>query len=154
MANTKDYDPKKVVVTIGPYTAEGFADGTFITVSRNNQAWNVVSGASGEHARSKSNDLSGTFELTLMQTSATNDILSQYMVLDEASNSGKFPIYIEDINGGTKIGAAQAWVQQPPSVEFGKELGDRVWTIEAGEIDYVVGGTDTVATKVSPVDFS
>jgi len=153
MANTKDYDPKKVVVTIGPYTAEGFADGSFITATRNNQTWNTVSGASGEHARSKSNDKSGTFELTLLQTSATNDILNQYMLLDENSNAGKFNFGITDENGITVVASTQAWVQQPPSVEFGKELGDRAWTIESGSILFTVGGTDVLATEVQAIEF-
>lgn len=155
MANTKDYDPTKVTVLIGGlYTVEGFADGPFITASRTNQTWNLISGASGEHSRSKSQDKSGTFELTLMQTSATNNILSQYMLLDENSGQGKFPIIILDAAGKTVVESTQAWVQQPPSVEYGKELGDRTWTLEAGSIEFYVGGIDVPdAADVEPVSF-
>lgn len=143
MANTKDYDPRKVTITVGGSIIEGFADGTFVTVSRNNQTWTTASGASGEHARSKSNDRSGTVELTLMQTSASNDVLSAFMQLDESNlNAGKFPFSLTDANGNTLIAAVEMWVQQPPSVEYGKELGDRVWTLEAGDIKMFVGGTD------------
>jgi hypothetical protein len=146
MANTKDYDPNKVTITVGGNIIEGFADSTFVTVSRNNQTWAVASGASGEHARAKSNDKTGNVELTLMQTSASNDILSAYMLLDESSaNSGKFPFAISDANGNTLIAAVEMWVQQPPSVEYGKELGDRVWTLEAGDLEMFVGGTDVPA---------
>ncbi len=143
MANTKDYDPKKVTITVGSHILEGFADGTFVTVSRTNQTWTVKSGASGEHARAKSNDRSGTIELTLMQTSASNDFLSLLMALDESSASGgKLPFTLLDAHGKTAVGAAEAWIRQPPSVEYGKELGDRVWTLEAGDIEFFVGGTD------------
>lgn len=143
MANTKDYDPKKVTITVGTHIVEGFADGTFVTVSRNNQTWNTVSGASGEHGRSKSNDRSGTIELTIMQTSASNDVLSSFMALDEtSSNGGKFPFKLIDAHGKTAVATVEAWIQQPPSVEYGKELGDRSWTLEAGDIEFFVGGTD------------
>lgn len=139
---TKDYDPLKVSILLGSHIAGGFADGTFVTINRNNQAWSLVRGASGESARAKSNDKSGTFELTLMQTSITNDFLTSKMLLDEAPGSlGKFPVVITDAHGLTVLAATEVWVQQPPSVEYGKEMSDRVWTLEAGDIDFYVGGT-------------
>ena len=141
--STKDYDPNGVVISLGPpigegatVTMEGFADGTFITVNRNNPNWSVMSGASGETARARSNDLTGTVELTLMQSSASNNILSAFLTADEATNSGKFSFYMEDGASGTVISAAEMWVQQAPTVEFGKELGDRVWTLETGQLVY------------------
>ncbi len=140
---TKDYDPLKVAITINGQTVEGFADGTYISVSRNNQSWTVQSGASGETARAKSNDRSGIVELTLMQTSAFNDILSGLFFSDEGElNAGKFVFALIDQNGNTNLAADQMWVQQPPTVEFGKELGDRVWTLETGSLLYIsAGGT-------------
>ena len=138
----KDYDPKKVTVNLGGHIAQGFADGTFVSASRNNQSFNLVSGASGEIARAKSQDKSGTLELTFMQTSETNDFLSGKMLADEGPlNAGKFAVSIIDANGSTVLAATECWVQQPPTVEFGKELGDRVWTLEAGELLFNVGGT-------------
>lgn len=150
--NTKDYDPLNVVITLDSHIVSGFADGTYITVTRNNQTWNTVAGASGEHARAKSNDRTGTVEITLMQTSITNDWLSNKLYADEMKgNTGKFKLSIIDGNGPlddtnvlgqTTINALEAWVQQAPSVEFGKELSDRVWTIEAGDLEFIrVGGT-------------
>jgi len=140
---TKDYDPNKVSIYIDGQPVEGFADGTFISISRNNQTWTVASGASGETARSKSNDKSGTVELTLMQTSAFNNVLSGKLLADEGdTNAGKFLFTLVDTNGNTDLIADQMWVQQPPTVEFGKELGERVWTLETGNLIYLsAGGT-------------
>ena len=138
----KDYDPKKVVLTIGGHPIEGYADGTFITVSRNNQMWTLHSGASGETARSKSNDLSGTVEIVLMQTSVSNDVLSAKVKADELTNGGKFILGIDDEHGKTVIGALEAWVQQQPSSEFAKELSDRTWIIETGNLQMFIGGTE------------
>ena len=141
--STKDYDPNGVVISLGPpigegatLVIEGFADGTFITVNRNNPNWSLMSGASGETARAKSNDRTGTVELTLMQSSASNNILSAFLSADELSNSGKFSFYMEDASSKTVISASEMWVQQAPTVEFGKELGDRVWTLETGQLTY------------------
>jgi len=137
----KDYDPKKVTINLGGHIAQGFADGSFVSISRNNQSFNLVSGAGGEVARAKSQDKSGTIELTLMQTSETNDFLSGKMIADEGPTSaGKFAFGLIDANGTTVVAATEVWVQQPPTVEYGKELGDRVWTLEAGELLFNVGG--------------
>ena len=139
---TKTYDPKNVTVLIGAHIASGFADGTFINASRNNQMWTVQSGASGETARSKSGDLSGTIELTFMQTSETNDILSGYAIADESNfSNGTFPITITDGNGATLLSGLQSWIQKQPDVELGKDLSERTWTIETGELLMNVGGT-------------
>ena len=138
----KDYDPKKVVLTIGGHPVEGYADGTFITVSRNNQMWTLQSGASGETARSKSNDRSGTVEIVLMQTSVSNDVLSTKVKDDDLNNSGKFVLGIDDEHGKTVIAGLESWVQQQPSTEFAKELSERTWIIETGDLEMFIGGTE------------
>ncbi len=138
----KDYDPKKVTCTYAGHTFEGYADGTFITVSRNNQMWTAQVGASGEGARSKSNDRSGTVELSLMMTSKSNDFLSARAALDELNGSGKGVLGILDENGTTIVGATEAWVQQIPSMEYGKELSERTWVLETTDLEIFIGGTD------------
>ena len=139
--STHSYDPSQVVISIGGQTVSGFADGTFITVSRNNPTWSLTSGASGETCRAKSNDWSGTIELTLMQSSSMNNFLSAKMLLDELSNNGKFAFNLLDADGTTLVSALECWVQQAPSVEYGKELSDRTWTLETGDLVYTsVGG--------------
>ncbi|TDI74601.1 MAG: DUF3277 family protein [Betaproteobacteria bacterium] len=138
----KDYDPKKVTLNLGGHIAQGFAEGTFITVARNNDMWTLQSGASGETARSKSNDRSGTIEVTLMQTSITNDYLASKAALDESDlNGGKFAAGLMDANGTTLVGAVELWVKQQPSMELAKELSDRTWMLETGDLEMFVGGT-------------
>jgi hypothetical protein len=139
---TKDYDPLKVVLTIGGVAIEGYADGTFITVARNNQMWTLQSGASGETARSKSNDRSGTVEIVLMQTSMSNDLLSGKVKADELTNGGKFLLGIDDEHGKTLVAGLESWVQQQPSTEFAKELSERTWIIETGDLEMFIGGTE------------
>ena len=80
------YDPANVIVSIGGTPMSGFADGTFVMVSRDEDIFSKVSGADGEVSRAKSNNRSGSLTLTLMQTSMSNDVLSAIAVLDEISN--------------------------------------------------------------------
>lgn len=139
---TKDYDPKKVKILLGGHLVGGFSDGTFLSISTNNPLWTLAAGASGEFARSKSNDKSATIEITLMQTSISNNVLSSFALSDTTSNTGKFLLTIVDENGFSAYTAAEAWVQQMPSVSYGKEISDVSWTIETGCLSpHFAGGT-------------
>jgi hypothetical protein len=101
-----------------------------------------VGGADGEQARAKSNDKSGTFTFTLMQTSLSNAILQGFATADELSNNGTFPVLIRDNNGSELETAAIAWVRKPADRGRGKELENREWTVETGELIMVGGGTE------------
>lgn len=137
-ATINDYDPMKVSVLVNYVPVTGFADGTFVSVNRNNPTWNTVSGASGEVVRSKSNDKTGTIEITLMQSSAFNSTMKGLMLADETSNAGKFTIQVIDNNTGKEIiGATEGWINQPPQIEYGKEQSERQWTITVGKLLYV-----------------
>ncbi len=136
----KTYDPKKVSVIVGGHIVEGYADGTFVGVARNNDAWTRTGGADGEQTRAKSNDKSGTVTLTLMQSSLSNAILSGFTTADELNNGGTFPLLVKDSNGSEVHAAEIAWVQKRSDSGFGKENENREWVIETGELNMIGGG--------------
>jgi len=139
---TKSYDPANVTVIIGGHIVEGYADGTFVNVARNNDAWNRVGGADGEQARAKSNDKSGTFTLTLMQSSLSNAIMQGFAAADELSNGGTFPVLVKDGNGSELAAAEIAWVRKASDKGYAKENSNREWMIETGELTLAGGGID------------
>lgn len=136
----KTYDPKNTQIIVGGHIVQGFDDGTFIKVERNNDAFTLKVGADGEGARNKSNDKSGTFEITLLGSSASNDALSGFATADELNNGGVVPVLVKDDNGTTLAEALTAWVRKKAPVEFGKEITSRVWVIETDSLDILVGG--------------
>lgn len=137
---TKTYDPQKVLITYRGALLTGFADGTFVNVSRAADAFTLTVGADGESARAKSADKSGTVRITLLQTSQSNDVLSAFAAQDEATGLGTGPLMVKDAFGTTLVMAAQAWIQKLPDVEFGKETGSREWAFQAGELAVALGG--------------
>jgi hypothetical protein len=139
------YDPKQVILTVGGVPITGFADGTFITVERSNDSFTKSSGADGIVTRVKQNDKSGTITCTLAQTSPSNDILSAQAVLDEQSNAGVVPVQCKDNSGRTVLFSAFAWIRKPPSVEFGKEVSNREWPMDAADLDINVAGNPIAA---------
>lgn len=134
------YDPKLLVVTFGGVPIVGYADGTFLTVERTNDMWSMVSGASGEASRAKSNDRTGTAVLTLKQTSPSNDVLSNFAQVDEATNLGVYPLTAKDALGTTTVFSAQGFIRKIPAMEFAKEISNREWTIMLADLVVYVGG--------------
>ena len=135
----RTYDPKQVIITVGGVPMSGFSDGTFLEIDRNEPTWNMVVGADGLVTRGKTNNFSGTMTLTLKQSSPSNDVLSGFMAIDEASNAGVFPILVKDLSGNSIYFAGQAWVTQYANSTFGKDISDRQLTLSLAEADIFVG---------------
>lgn len=134
------FDPKSVIVVIGGVPMSGYADGTFLEVTADNQQFTKVVGADGFTTRVKSNNYGGIMTLTLAQSSPSNDVLSGFLALDRAANAGVVPILIKDMSGTTIIFSATGWIQQFPDITFGNEMNNRAWAIDLAEIDILVGG--------------
>lgn len=136
----KTYDPKKVAIVIGGVPMSGFADDTFVKVSRKEDLFTMYVGADGETARAKSNNRSGEMTLTLAQTSPSNDVLSAFHLADELDNAGVVPILIKDLSGTSVFFSAAGWIRKAPDAEFGKEINTREWVFDLAAVDVFVGG--------------
>jgi len=134
------YSPEDVRIVMGGVLITGYADGTFITVSRDEQAYNKVTGADGKVSRARSANRSGTAVITLKQTSPANDILTGFMLADEAGDQGVVPFLVIDGSGRTINGSSAAWVQQAPDQAFSKDIENREWTIDLSAVDMFIGG--------------
>jgi hypothetical protein len=140
MAGVKTYDPKKVIITLGPTVITGYAKDTFVKAGRIADTVTSEAGASGEVARALNADHRGTIELTLMQTSISNDFLSAQAVIDENTGAGALPFLMTDLRGTTILSARNAWVKKYADSEFGQGLSNRAWSIETDELEIFVGG--------------
>lgn len=136
----RTYDPKQVAINIGGAPMQGFADGTFLNVERENDAFQKVVGADGVVSRAKSNDRSGLATLTLVQTSPSNDLLSALAVADELQNAGVVPITVKDLEGRTTYFAGTGWIRKMADSEFSNEITNREWAIDLAEVDVFIGG--------------
>jgi hypothetical protein len=139
----KVYDPKDVTVIFGPTgQITGYADGTFVTIEKNEEAFALQVGTDGEGTRSKSNNQSGRITISLMQSSASNDILSTIHTADLEVGTGVFPLLVKDLQGNSIFEASQAWITSFPSSEYGREAAAREWVIETDQLIMFPGGND------------
>lgn len=136
----KRYNARDVLVIVGGAPMEGFADGEFVVVERNEDSFSLVVGADGEGARAASNNKSGKLTLTLLQTSKSNAVLAALNQADELTGSGVFPVLVKDNNGADLHEASTAWIAKPAPAPYGKTISNRQWVIETDSLITFPGG--------------
>ena len=136
----KTYDPKNVSLILGGQIIQGYTDGTFINVERNEDMFSMKVGVDGIGTRAKTNNKSGKITITLHQSSPSNDYLSTLALADENANAGAVPMLMRDNNGTSLCTSLTMWVKKMANAEYGKEVGNRVWVLESDEIIMFNGG--------------
>lgn len=138
---SQTYDPGQIAITAFGIPVTGTADGTFVNVERNADAFAVIAGADGETTRTRSRDKTGLITVTLRAESPTNDLLTQAYLADQAGlPTGRGPVQIADLNGTTLAYAADAWIKKLPAIGYAKENGTREWVFETGSLEMRPGG--------------
>lgn len=143
----RTYDPKEISMIVGGKIISGYADGSFLTVERNNPSWNLQIGSDGEAVRAKSNDKSGKFTITLQQGSPLNADLAAFAKSDEVNGGGVFSVLIKDNNGTSLHSAETAWIVQPSTSEYARENGSREWVIETDNLESMPGGNSVTVAQ-------
>jgi len=133
------YDPKDLSVIVGGIPITGFAPGSFVTITYDEDSWALSVGPDGEAVRSKSNVKSATVELSLMHGAIANQVLSGFRVADEATNAGLVPLQILDRGTGTLHSAEAAWVQKQPDMDYQPEAQPIGWTLRTASMDQNIG---------------
>lgn len=126
------YDAKDVSVIVNGTYLTGFAEGTFVSYSKDEEQWNVSVGALGDTARAKVNNPLGTITVTLQQTSP------QVSMLNKLATSGKL-VGVRIIHKGTntqKVGGNQCFIKKPADGEYSDEVSNREFEISV--LDYSI----------------
>lgn len=135
------YDPTEQFITFAGQLIDGFAPGTFIKVSRNEDGWTFFPSNSGGGARARNPNKSGRFEFTLLRSSPANAILSAIAVADELSGSGVGECLVVDRSTAAASCMAQnAWIMKVADYERAKEVGEITWIIETDDVTIIHDG--------------
>lgn len=140
----KTYDPKKFDLIFGGVPLnKGVADGTFLVVSSVGPGFTSKSGVDGESTRTRMHDRRYVARLTLMQTSAINDILSAAYAADRNGNEngrGVASFSVQDRAGTTVLESAKAYIADDPDLTLEAEASTREWVFELTEVSVTHGG--------------
>lgn len=136
----KTYDPAALIVTFRGILLSGFAEDTLVKIARAEESFRLKVGTTGETARARNRNRSGSVEMHIMQSSSDNDLLSAIMIEDEAFGTGVGAFMTRDTLGTTLVNGDGCYLEKPADTEFAKEIGARVWKVIVPDMDMFVGG--------------
>ena len=144
----RTFDPAQVKITLAlPSSAtvlSGYADGTFVKITRSGDAFEKKKGADGTVDRINKNAYDFEVEITLKQTSPYNAILAGILAGDQVSNEGVFPLTVADQSGPaaapSTFFAPQAWIVKDPEVSYSDSLQNYTWKFATGAGANYIGG--------------
>ena len=139
---TRIYDSNQVQVAFAGVPVQGYADGDFLTITPETDAFTSVAGTDGDVSRSKTNDRRHTVEIILMSTSPTNDLFSAIYLADlnTAGGAGVGAFLVTDLNGTSLFTGGNAWIMKLPDVTYGREANERTWTLQVDKLVAFIGG--------------
>lgn len=141
------YSPSDVIVSLaGIHTVTGYADGIFIRIMKEAKPFEKARAMNGEISRIYNDDDVFRVELTLMQSSSSNNYLSMLYNIDAATRIGKFPLFIKDTRGQTQFLSATTWIEQIPDVTFSNGMETRTWVFGCSDAAIMVAGNSAVST--------
>ena len=140
------YSPEDVVVVLAngsfSHVINGYADGTFIGISREVPASTLYVGSDLSNARVIRANKASTVTLSLHQASESNDVLSQLLANDEVArdNTWLFSLTIKDNTGRSLYFSPQAFISIEPDRSFSTGIENRDWGIQCVSLQGVTGG--------------
>jgi hypothetical protein len=143
----KRYDAAQVTVLICNLLIDsGFAEngGEFLTIQQDADDYEDVTGVDGEVARSASNNRAATIELTLMQTSDGNTVLTALqnagLLAKNGSDVGSFLVR-DRVSGLRMYTATKCWIAKAPDASFASKVGNVKWKIRVADLGRVDAGS-------------
>ncbi len=140
---TSTINPDEVSFILDDHLVDGYTNGTQISVVYNNDGFIPFVGNTGETARVATNDYSAIIEVTLMQSSLSNDVFSEKHNTDLRNGDNVFDVAFKDNKGTTTLDGSGAYILKFADVTIGNTVESRVWRVYVGYLEGVVGGNFT-----------
>ncbi len=145
------YSPEEVTILVMGVPLEGVVDGTFVSVTRQAPVFTSSSTADGRITRTYNAADIWNIQFTLMNTSPSNGFLDKLVLLDRVTKRGKFPLMIKDGFGGTLIFSTTTWIEELPTITYGVEMTERVWTLKSANAVVSINGNDEPSGLIEDV---
>jgi hypothetical protein len=137
---TSTIDPDENSLIFDGHLVAGYAKGTQVTISYSEDAFTEVVGNDGEVSRTKSNVRSATVEVTVLQSSFTNDAFSDRHNEDLLNGNKVVQLSFKDNRGTTTLDGSGAYIKKFADVTISDTTESRVWTIFVSYLEGKVGG--------------
>lgn len=146
------YIPESVNCLIGGIIpVEGFVDGTFISVDKDEMPYSSIRMPDGTVARKKNNSQTYTITITLHNGAETNNLLTKMWQIDELTDRGKFPLLIKDQSGSDLLFSTESWIEGIPSMTKSNAIDSRVWVIKSAYAVINIGGNESPSDLINDI---
>jgi hypothetical protein len=136
------YNSAKVSANVNGVPISGFAKGSKVKVTRNQDSFSLDVGGDGEGCWNKGNDRSGKIEMRLMYSSLSNAYLTGLMQFDELTGKGLVPIGVRDASGASAAFASKARIVKPPEADWQDKPGEVTWVFESHDVTILLMGIE------------
>lgn len=134
-----NYCPEDINCLAFGIPLNGFAEGTFITISKDKVPYGTTETADGLTARLFTNSQTYTIQLTFHRGSTSNDILTKLWRLDELTQRAKFPLFIKDLSGTDLFFSTNTWIEALPNMVQSSSFDSRTWILRSSQAVINVG---------------
>lgn len=146
------YIPESVNCLIGGIIpVEGFVDGTFISVDKDEMPYSSIRMPDGTVARKKNTSQTYTITITLHNGAETNNLLTKMWQIDELTDRGKFPLLIKDQSGSDLLFSTESWIEGIPSLTKSNAIDSRVWVIKSAYAVINIGGNEEESSLLQDI---
>lgn len=139
-AQVKTYKPSDLKLIIaGSYQVGGIVSISLTFPER----YKIVKGIKGQHTRVRNRDTSCVIAVELLQTSVSNDILSDIVSQDILTGKGRLSISVQDVAGTSRFETSNAFISSYPQTNYSTELSTRTWTFQMLDTNFIMVGGNT-----------
>jgi len=140
------YSPSDVKLSFGGYTIVGWEE---ISIERRSPSFIPVAGIRGKHTRVATQDTAATISISLLQTSPSNDILSEVHRQDIINGTGRLTLTLKDYSGRSVFSSDEAYILGYPAAGYSSGFEYRVWSVFCQTTsNYKVGGNTRPETSL------
>jgi hypothetical protein len=124
---------------VGSLTISGWADGVALAFRQIDEGLSDRQGITGEISLVVSTQNRFEVDITLMQTSNDNLILSS-LYQASAKSGVVYPVTFNDASGQTVLAGTSGYFKKFPDFGYAKDPENRTWTMTVGHMDGLLGG--------------
>lgn len=152
MATVASYCPDIVdVLVAGFIKVDGFVDGTFVQIDKDEMPYSSIRMPDGTVARKYNNSQTYTLTITLHSAAEANNLFTKLWQLDELTQMGKFPIMVKDQSGSDLLFSTESWIEGIPSLTKSNAIDSRVWVIKSAYAVINVGGNEEESSLLQDI---
>ena len=139
MSKVSLIDPSELKLNIIGVNVEGFAKGTFVTVSRNDPTFSQKRSLKGKTQVRKNSNSFYTFKFTLDSGVSSNAwIYALYQMQESYGIAFPMPVLFRDKMGTSTFFCKSAYLQEPEAT-FGTDSTTREWTLICNDVSHITG---------------